>query len=60
MDNTLLITCQKCGYMIFGRAWRCPGCGGASDKHGTVKRSNTGQNSKGLLAAVVSRIRNKA
>jgi len=32
MDDMLLITCPKCGYMVYGRAWRCPGCGGAENR----------------------------
>jgi len=41
MKDFLLITCQKCGYMINGRPWRCPGCGGANDNHKSGKSSKT-------------------
>jgi len=27
--QTVLIACPRCGYMIYGRLWRCPGCGGS-------------------------------
>ena len=27
-DQTVLIACPSCGYMVYGRLWRCPGCGG--------------------------------
>jgi predicted RNA-binding Zn-ribbon protein involved in translation (DUF1610 family) len=29
MKKSILITCPKCGHMIKGRSWRCPGCGGS-------------------------------
>ena len=28
-DQTVLIACPRCGYMVYGRLWRCPGCGGS-------------------------------
>jgi lipopolysaccharide biosynthesis regulator YciM len=28
-DQAVLISCPRCGYMIYGRLWRCPGCGGS-------------------------------
>lgn len=28
-DQSVLIACPKCGYMVYGRLWRCPGCGGS-------------------------------
>jgi rubrerythrin len=43
MDGILLITCPKCGYMIYGRTWRCPGCGGAGS-HQPEKNKESRQN----------------
>jgi hypothetical protein len=28
-DQSVLISCPTCGYMVYGRLWRCPGCGGS-------------------------------
>ena len=28
-DPSVLISCPRCGYMVYGRLWRCPGCGGS-------------------------------
>ena len=27
-EYSVLITCPRCGHMVYGRLWRCPGCGG--------------------------------
>jgi len=41
MEKLVLITCPRCGYMINGRLWRCPGCGGAdiNDTSGVSRES---------------------
>ena len=57
MNNLLLITCQKCGYMINGRPWRCPGCGGAKDKPETGESVNSNQESRGIITALISWLR---
>ena len=32
-DQSVLIACPRCGYMVYGRLWRCPGCGGSDSHH---------------------------
>jgi hypothetical protein len=59
MDNILLITCQKCGYMINGRPWRCPGCGGAEDKRETAMNRGTNRGSINIITALAAWIRKK-
>jgi rubrerythrin len=41
MKKSILITCPKCGHMIKGRSWRCPGCGGSDINHqtGEIRKS---------------------
>jgi len=45
MKDLLLITCPSCGYLIYGRLWRCPGCGGADvgDKNKSVENKESHQ-----------------
>jgi hypothetical protein len=50
MDDMLLITCPKCGYMVYGRLWRCPGCGGA-DNRKPEKNKESRQDFLGMIIA---------
>jgi len=58
MKNTLLITCPKCDYVINGRLWRCPGCGGSDDNHPRPEKIKKSQQEfwSRLIAALNTRI----
>jgi hypothetical protein len=52
MKNPLLITCPRCGYMIHGRLWRCPGCGGIGIDGGMPEKGKEPQ--PGLSSAILA------
>ena len=55
MKNTVLISCPNCGYMINGRPWRCPKCGGFKNLSKSNKDRKSRQDFRSFIAAVLSK-----
>jgi len=58
--NSILITCPKCGHMIYGRLWRCPECGALENinksRHDAEPRQESGRTTP---ASLRERLKNK-
>jgi len=59
LKDAVHITCPKCGYMVSGRLWRCPGCGGSDndDEPGKVRESY--QNIGSIIIAALGALMKK-
>ena len=56
MNDTLLITCPKCGHRINGRLWRCPQCGDTDTDH---KGEKVGKTRRGFRGGIIDDLRGR-
>jgi len=59
MKDAVHITCPKCGYMVSGRLWRCPECGGSDNNGEPGKSREWYQNIGSMIIAALSTLMKK-